>query len=166
LSNLAPFSFTRRISDNNAPGLYVFHCYRSCTNDRSLADCHTRPDERIRTNPRLGTDRDWRTQQRKIRLGVIVCSCANMSAVGDCYPRPKCHRSKIVNKCLLPDGAFISCLQIPREINCRRRIHMNAATDLCSKTAEQKSPPRETRPGAEPKQRLRETPQYPADQLT
>jgi hypothetical protein len=43
---------------------------------------------------------------------------------------------------------------------------MNAVTDLCSKTAKQKSPPAEARPGAEPKKRLRECPQHPARELT
>ena len=43
---------------------------------------------------------------------------------------------------------------------------MNAPTDLCSKTTEQKSPPAETGPGAEPEQRLREGPQQAARELT
>jgi hypothetical protein len=42
---------------------------------------------------------------------------------------------------------------------------MNAATYLCSETAEQKSPPAETRPGTEPKERLRKGPQHPAGDL-
>src|SRR5207249_506459 len=64
LSNLASFDFTRRISDNNAPGSDVLYRYRPCTNDRSFADCHPRPDECIRTNPCLRTDRDRRAKQR------------------------------------------------------------------------------------------------------
>ena len=43
---------------------------------------------------------------------------------------------------------------------------MNAPTDLCSETTEQKSPPAETGPGAEPKKRLPEGPQHSARELT
>jgi hypothetical protein len=43
---------------------------------------------------------------------------------------------------------------------------MNASTDLCSETAEQKSSPAETGPGAEPKKRLRKSPQNAATDLT
>ena len=43
---------------------------------------------------------------------------------------------------------------------------MNAPTDLRSETTEQKSPPPETRPGAEAKQWLREGPEHPASELT
>jgi len=42
---------------------------------------------------------------------------------------------------------------------------MNPATDFRPEAAEQKSPPTETRPGTKPKKRLRESPQYPADDL-
>jgi len=95
-----------------------------------------------------------------------VCSRANMSAVGNCYASPQRHPAEIVNERTLTDRRFISGFKIPREINCRRRIHMNAVTDLCSKTAKQKSPPAEAGPGAEPKKRLRECPQHPARELT
>src|SRR5436189_6374226 len=76
-----------------------------------------------------------------------------MSAVGNCYASPQRHPAEIVNERTLTDRRFISGFKIPREINFRRRIHMNAVTDLCSKTAKQKSPPAEARPGAEPKKR-------------
>src|SRR6266542_551701 len=165
LSNLAFFSFARRVPDHNAPGSYVLHRYRSCTNDGPFADCHARPHERIRTDPRLGADRNRRTQQRKIGLGVIMCSCAKMSAVRDCCARTQRHAAEIVNKRMLADGAFISRLEVPREINRRRRIHMNIATNFCSETTKQKSPPAETRPGTEPKKWLGESPQHAADNL-
>ena len=42
---------------------------------------------------------------------------------------------------------------------------MNVATNFCSKTAKQKSPPAETRPGTEPKKRLGKHPQHAADDL-
>jgi hypothetical protein len=66
---------------------------------------------------------------------------------------------------MLPDGAFISSLEVPWKINRRRRIHMNPATDFRPEAAEQKSPPTETRPGTKPKKRLRQSPQDPADDL-
>jgi len=40
---------------------------------------------------------------------------------------------------------------------------VNAATNLCSETAKQKSPPAETRPWIEPEKRLGDVPQYPSD---
>jgi uncharacterized protein (DUF1330 family) len=113
LSNLASLDFTRRISDNNAPGSDVRHRYRPCTNDRSFADCHPRPDECIRTNPCLRADHDRRTKQREIRLCVIVGSCANMSTMGDCYPRSERYPAEIVNERMLADRAFISRLEVP-----------------------------------------------------
>ena len=113
MSNLASFDFTRRISDNNAPGSDVLHRYGPCTNDRSFADCHPRPDECIRTNPCLRADHDRRTKQREIRLCVIVRSCANMSTMGDCYPRSERYPAEIVNEGMLADRAFISRLEVP-----------------------------------------------------
>ena len=115
-------------------------------------------DERIRTNPCLGTDDDRRAQQRKIGLGIIVCSRAKVRAMRDRDAWPQRDSTEIVNKRLLADRAFVSGLEIPREINCRRWIHMYASTNFSSETTKQKSPPAKARPRTETKKRLRKRP--------
>src|SRR5882724_6071246 len=165
LSNFASFGFSGWIADENAPGFHVFHRYRSCANDCSFADCHARSHECIRTNPGLGPNRNRRTKQGKIRLRVVVCSCANMSAMRNCYASSERHAAEVVDQRVLTNRAFISRLEIPREIDRCRWIYMNAATNPCSETAEQKSPPAEAGPRTEPKKRPREGPQHPADDV-
>src|SRR5437764_21780 len=121
LRDFASFAFARWVSDHNSPGAYILHRDRSCTNNCPFTDCYARPHERIGTNPSVRTDHNWRTQQRKICFGMIVCSCAKMRAMRDCYPRPQRHTAEIINERMLANGAFISGFKIPREINCRRR---------------------------------------------
>ena len=83
MAGLPLLAFPRRISDDDASRVYVLHRNCPCTNNCSLANCDTRAHERIRTNPRVGANHDRRTQQRKIRLGMIVCSRAKMRAMRD-----------------------------------------------------------------------------------
>src|SRR5262249_53091180 len=166
LSDLASFRFACWVPDHNAPGFHIPHRYRPCTNDRAFANCHAGPHERVCTNPGFWADHNRRTQQRKIRFRVIVCSCANMSTVRNCYACPKLNLAEIENERVLANRAFISRLEVPWEINCRRRIYVNAATNLCSKTAEQKSSPSKKGPWTEPKKRLGERPEHPANDLT
>jgi hypothetical protein len=66
---------------------------------------------------------------------------------------------------VLADRAFISSLEMPREIDCRRWIDMHTSANLCSETAKQKSSPTETRPGTESEKRLRKCPKYTASHL-
>src|SRR5262249_11875727 len=158
LSGLAFLTFTRRIPDNDASRFYVLHRYGSCTYNCSFADCDPRPDECLGANPRLGTDHDRRTQQRKIGLGIIVRSRAKVRAMRDRLARPERDLTEIINKHLLAYRAVVSGLEIPRKINCRRWIHMHASTNLCAETTKQKSSPAEARPGTKPKKRLRQRP--------
>src|SRR5262249_55409524 len=116
-------------------GSHGLHRNCSCTYNCAFTDCDTWPDECIRTNPSVGADDNRRTQQRKIRFGIIMCSRAKMRAMRNRYPRTEPHMAKVIDKRLFTDRAFISRLEIPREINRRRWIHMYTATDLCPETA-------------------------------
>ena len=166
LSTLALLAFAGRVSDNDCPRFYILHRNCSRTNNCSLANCDARTHERIRTNPRVGANHNGRAQQRKIRLGMIVCSGAKMRAVRDRNARPERHTPKIINKYLLADGAFISSLEIPWEINRRRRIDMHASANLCAETPKQESSPTKTRPWTKPKKRQHECPKHTATHLT
>src|SRR5262249_14585481 len=84
---LTHLAFARWISDDDASWSYVLHRHCSCTNNCSLANCDAWAHERIRTNPGVGANHNWRTQQRKIRLGVTVCSRAKMRAMRHCDAR-------------------------------------------------------------------------------
>src|SRR4029077_7896959 len=128
-------------------------------------NCDTRAHERIRTNPCVGANHNRRTQQRKIRLGMIVCSRAKMRAMRDRDARPERHAAKIINERLLADRSFISSLKMPREINCRRWIDMHTSANLRSETAKQESSPTETSPGTESEKQLCECPYYTAYHL-
>src|SRR5258705_7387220 len=110
LTALALLAFARWISDDDASRFYVLHRNCSCTNNGSLANCDTWAHERVRTNPRVVANYNRRTQQRKIRLGMIVCSRAKMRAMRDRDARTQRHAAKIINKHVLADRAFISSL--------------------------------------------------------
>ena len=165
LSDLAALAFARRISHNYGLRFYVLYRNRSCTNNCSFTNCDTWAHERIRTNPRVGANHNRRTQQRKIWLGMIVCSRAKMRAMRDGDARPQRDAAKIVDERLLANRAFISGLEIPREINRRRWINMHTSADLCPETAKQESSPTETRPGTKPEKRLRKRPKHAASHL-
>jgi len=165
LTALALLAFARWISDDDASRFYVLHRNCSCTNNCSLANCDTWAYERIRTNPRVGANHNRRTQQRKIRLGMIVCSRAEMGAMRDRDARTECHATEIIHERLLADCALISSLKIPRKIDCRRWIYMHASTNLCAEPPKQKSSPTKTRPGTESEKRQRQRPQHSADHI-
>jgi hypothetical protein len=165
LSDLALLAFARGVSDNDTSRSYVLHRNCSCTNNCALANCDTWTDKRIRTDPRVGANHNRRTHQRKIRLGMIVCSRAKMRAMRDRDPRPQRYAPEIINQYVLADRAFISGIKIPREINRRRWIDMHASANLCAEAPKQKSSPTETRPWTEPEKRLRECPQHTARHL-
>jgi len=165
LSDLPALDFARRISHDNGSRFHILYRNCSCTNNCSVANCDTRAHKRIRANPRVRPNYNRRTQERKIRFGVIVCSRAKMRAMRDGDARPQRHAAKIINKYVLADRAFISSLEMPGEINCRRWIDMHTSANLCSETAKQKSSPTETRPGTESEKRLCKRPHYTACHL-
>src|SRR4029077_4962327 len=144
---------------------YVLHRNCSCANNCSLANCDTWAHKSICTNPRVGANHNRQTQQRKIRLGVIVCSRAKMRAMRDRDARPQRQAPKIINKDVLANRAFISRLKVPWKINGCRWIHMHGATDLCTETPEQKPSPTKERPRAKSEKRLHDIPKHPADHL-
>src|ERR1044071_4375831 len=94
-----------------------------------------------------------------------MCSCTKMRAMRDRDPRSQRHTSKIINKNMLADRAFVSCFEIPGKINHCRWIYMHTSANLRSEDPKQESSPSKTRPRTKSEKRQCNRPEYTAHHL-
>lgn len=91
-------------------------------------------------------------------MAIIVCSCAEMSLVGDSGTFADKHLPQVVDESPLADGTPGPNLQLPREIYGGRTVDMDFAANRGSENAQDETPPTKAGAWTEPKQPLAGTP--------